>query len=246
MDSDDWLALDAVETFVEYQNKYLECDLIIAANYDVLSDGSLKRNTREMKLVERNELADYFKKMGGVPWGKFFRRSLIEQQKIRFPSGVLYAEDTVFILNYLTNTTSLLMIEQHLYYYNMGNDEAANNKYYPEYYKYFRIYNQALEVFLEKTTSEDKRKKIETQLAIHCINLNIRNYSEGIRNYYTNQYLIRKGLSESLKLYKGKVKYNILIEYFGIVKATLIWCCAGNILYEILRFKNFLRNRVRQ
>lgn len=52
-----------------------------------------------------------------APWAKLYRRSIIEENHIRFDTRLRLFEDTIFILTYLSHCKSLRTIDSNLYYY---------------------------------------------------------------------------------------------------------------------------------
>lgn len=82
--------------------------------------------TKEKKLVE---FVDIIPK---APWGKFFKKSIIEKNDIKFPVEIPYGEDAIFLFQYLANCSSFSFINETVYIYNMCNQSSAMHKYYPE------------------------------------------------------------------------------------------------------------------
>jgi glycosyltransferase EpsJ len=64
------------------------------------------------------------------PCCKLFRHSIIYNNKVLFPDGVEYGEDTIFVLNYLRYVNNITNIRQALYDYNFQPSGLAstNNK----------------------------------------------------------------------------------------------------------------------
>ncbi len=58
-------------------------------------------------------------------WNKLYKKEIIENYHISFPVGVKYAEDMVFVFEYLKNCTSFEFIDKVLYHYNVNPDNAT-------------------------------------------------------------------------------------------------------------------------
>lgn len=65
------------------------------------------------------------------PWGKFFKRSILEDYQIRFDEQLRYAEDTLFCLQYFTKVNSILPInrDNSNYIFNTCSKLSAIHKY---------------------------------------------------------------------------------------------------------------------
>lgn len=59
-------------------------------------------------------------------WNKFFKKSLVEKNGVRFPVGVKYAEDMVFVLEYLRHCKSFYFVENPLYFYNVNPENTTS------------------------------------------------------------------------------------------------------------------------
>ena len=63
-----------------------------------------------------------------VPWAKFFKRSIILENNIKFTEGVKIGEDTIFVLEYLKNIKSVQYLASSSYMYK-SNEEKDELKY---------------------------------------------------------------------------------------------------------------------
>ena len=64
----------------------------------------------------------------GSPWGKLFRKSIIEAFGIRFPENYRYGEDTVFFLRYLGHCGNILCKPDCGYRYTVDDAESLSRK----------------------------------------------------------------------------------------------------------------------
>lgn len=63
----------------------------------------------------------------GSVWRCLFRRRIIENNKIRFPEDIHFAEDLVFCLRYLNASKKVVICDRTLYYYRNNEDSIMNS-----------------------------------------------------------------------------------------------------------------------
>lgn len=84
----------------------------------------------------------------GACWGKLFRASLVEEQKIRFPLGVINGEDGLFHLYAVKAAESWGSIQTHSFYFYRENLASAthvfNEKYVDSNRKYIQLLREIL------------------------------------------------------------------------------------------------------
>ena len=136
-DSDDWvepewcerLCLAAAENpsclpVCNYYRSAPDCETI---NQEVQCQAIKKRIAKE----------DFFSlnqyELLGIPWNKIFRRTILEENHIRFRPDLSLGEDLVFNLDYLhCLTDGFIFINRPLYHYTVGSTDSLSAKYYPD------------------------------------------------------------------------------------------------------------------
>lgn len=99
VDADDALLPTAVETLLKAAQS--GADFVIGS-YEIFRAGAARQVIREpMALAlpfteETEKLEDLVSQI----WGRLYKRSVIEENRIRFPEGIPYGEDTIFNLHY--------------------------------------------------------------------------------------------------------------------------------------------------
>lgn len=97
VDSDDWV-----------ERKFLE--KLISVDADLVVGGCVRTSGASIQLVNRQNgtddipefLALYLDKLLlRTPWGKLFRRSILEDNHIRYNNDIRFGEDTLFVYEYL-------------------------------------------------------------------------------------------------------------------------------------------------
>lgn len=134
VDSDDWLPKHAIEqlvTAIEENN----ADFCFGAVTEVGAIHTSRVFDVGRKCIDKSdeeEFISYYSKMYMTPWGKLYRRQIIEQSDISFPKGVQYGEDTNFLLKYLCACNHLCSIDSNVYFYNRMVIFSATRKYHPQ------------------------------------------------------------------------------------------------------------------
>lgn len=157
IDSDDWLESNAyLETLYPIDN--VDFSVIYYVNNQI----DRKCDNKIYYKHEMNSfLSDCLLKII-LMVDKFFKRDIIERNHLRFDSAIAYAEDSLFIYNYLLYVTSVHVIMKNevnrLYYYNSGASNLSKRNYNWQFYlliidKQFNIYRE-----LERKFNWDGRK----------------------------------------------------------------------------------------
>ena len=122
LDADDWISPDATRLFVRAMEDNPTCDMVIADFYRVVGEKmSQKGDIEEEKLLTREEYADEMMRNPadfyyGVLWNKFFRRSIIEEYKLRMDVQLDWAEDFIFNMEYVLHTDHIYSLKAPVYY----------------------------------------------------------------------------------------------------------------------------------
>lgn len=103
-------------------------DLLIQ-NYQLIIDGEFFSKKFEKCLITTAEMKNLVneniaKRIYRVPWAKFFNRSIIDNNNIRFTEGVKIGEDTLFVLDYLYFAKSVRYLANSNYVYRKEESET--------------------------------------------------------------------------------------------------------------------------
>lgn len=120
IDSDDWFAPYAIEELVRAGQS--GADLAVADFYRVNGDRYAIKGLEESGLFSRG---DYIKLMLKTPanyyfaclWNKLFKRSVIESCDLRFDEEMHFAEDHVFVLQYMLSAQDVALVDKPVYFY---------------------------------------------------------------------------------------------------------------------------------
>ena len=122
VDSDDYLAPGATATLIE-RAEHAGADMVIAHYYRVdggktTRHGFLKRrdvmDQREFARELMDEPASFYY---GVLWNKLYRRSIVEEGRLRCDPEVSWCEDFLFNLEYIRRTRLIAATAQPVYCY---------------------------------------------------------------------------------------------------------------------------------
>lgn len=122
VDSDDYVATDAVQQFVEMAEEH-EADVVICDVNVVTSSGI------RTEMVEYNYKEDYIRRLMQhiekcAHWNKFYRRALLEQTGIRSDEKIRLAEDYAVTPRLLYCAERVVMYHAPLYFYETRNQSS--------------------------------------------------------------------------------------------------------------------------
>lgn len=190
VDSDDWIELNMIEKLynssVINNADFCMCNYIkengtqseyIKANiYKEVLIGSEIKDNLLIPLIERDDNEKEHALEGfRTPWGKFFRRQIIDKYNIKFREDLIIGEDFIFDLEFLINA-SKAVINNGFYYHYLNNVNSATMKYKKDCWK--SIYKNTiiyLENFLNKNNIYLETKSRVNKLIIKYFFISLMN-----------------------------------------------------------------------
>lgn len=164
VDADDWIEPFYLEQFITFGMD--EYDLLIQGL--IYEHNKKKVRTRILnskcytkdhfaEAIRDNDLLDY-----GSPCCKLFRKTLLHQHKIIFPTNYHYGEDSIFYLRYLRHCNKLRCIPYQGYHYVMYSEESLSRKTHPsqDLFHYLCDENTIYSVLLSKSYDADLLQKL--------------------------------------------------------------------------------------
>lgn len=123
VDADDYL----VPVYLEHLNKGSDYDLSITG---FCYDKEPEKTNLLLELRDKSSIAKFLSELINAdqlcyPWGRMFKRSIIEQYHIRFNEKMRFAEDNVFNWEYLCHINSLRIESTHKDYHK-SSDEGGS------------------------------------------------------------------------------------------------------------------------
>ena len=122
LDSDDWLAPDAIGLMVGAAGKS-QCDMVITDFYRVSGERvSHKGNIPEDGLLSQKDFASHMLEKPadfyyGVLWNKLYRRDIVEKHHLRMDTEISWCEDFMFNLEYIRYVKDVYVLRIPVYYY---------------------------------------------------------------------------------------------------------------------------------
>lgn len=99
------------------------------------------------------------------PYAKLFRRDIIEEFRIRFPTGVSVGEDRAFNICYSFHTGNLLISEKNVYCVNTENEQSLSRKRHADLDEQFAVADRYLdEALLGAPISEMEKERYRRAL----------------------------------------------------------------------------------
>lgn len=249
VDSDDYISLDRFDSMIK---------LIYESNSDVCLEGACREyngvtdiipNIFAGKCFEGEEIsstllpaligADQFDDnyLGVSVWRGLYKRSLIEQHKIRFESERLWAsEDMLFNLRFYKYAKKAIMSEDSGYHYRLSENSLTHTADMTKFEKYDQLYKRVVEDAKEFAS----RNEIITRMQLTYIF----DY-KAVMKEFVNQ-LEKK---EAIKLLKNITKRNLFSEVINVystkhlpIKKRLFFFAAkrhmGWSLYHMIKNNN--------
>ena len=119
VDSDDYIKEDLIE---KCHQKIIEdnSDLVLFSFYE-LHYLRVKKRIIDKNYPTRNNIWQY-----GYAWNKFYKKDIIEKNKISFKYGVIYVEDIIFNVEYIIHSHNISFIKEPLYYFDRTNAKSLS------------------------------------------------------------------------------------------------------------------------
>lgn len=126
VDSDDFIAPDFCEILLDNE----DCDFVVAS-YETFGKSSFRHILKE-SLCSKNELLlllnDYLAHPHfSTPWGKMYKKHILDAHKLRFIINIDSTEDTLFTYEYLLYVNSLKTKGDVVYYYRQTGNGLSQN-----------------------------------------------------------------------------------------------------------------------
>ena len=154
LDADDWMEADLLEQIYR-QGIRKDADLILCGySHDTMDPQRTQvKISRQVAmpscfLVEKQEIVRYAAhcdthKMFAYTWNKFYRRSLIKNEALKFSSQTLI-EDFLFNCQFWEQISRLSIVDTAKYHYVKASSEALTQKFLSDYYEIMELRYQAI------------------------------------------------------------------------------------------------------
>jgi glycosyltransferase involved in cell wall biosynthesis len=189
VDADDWLEPDYLSQFVNAID--YTSSLIIQDHFTDINEGSIKNFNLPSCSYLRKDFNLFFRKLellrNGYSWSKLYSRKLIDARGIYFNSDVSFAEDCLFLLEYLKYVDQVKFIGYAGYHYTHENPTS-----------------------LSKTHNSSKSELTAYCSLKQCVNeLKLVYHFDAEAEVYTNTLLAKFFLRSIQSAYRGTVAISI-------------------------------------
>lgn len=141
VDPDDYVEHDMFEKMYlsAVKNK---SDLVFAGYNEIFSDNYTEKRTFEF-IYNFKKVSDILKasiegQIGAYAWNKLYKTSVIKENSILFPKGVVVVEDQVFFYEFIKHISSFSVVTDCLYNY-IRNDSSICAKYHNRQFEFYKI-----------------------------------------------------------------------------------------------------------
>lgn len=197
---------------------------ILSENYDIASCGYIDES--KYGIIKLNDFwhgndsldKDEFincvcEGVGGVLWGKIFKREIIIRNNIRMNPDIFMSEDLIFILEYCQYSNSFGVINENLYYYNRMNENSISTNIDINYLdNYVLLITKIAELLSKLDVNKDTVKNIQS--------------------FKVKSLVYRVITNESNEYLKNKDKNNFINNIKRILESTLIDDYKSNFISE--------------
>ena len=136
-DADDIMKQNYLEVLVNEQDKS-NADFVVAA---FAWDKRFNRKSYqfyENRIYKDNDVVNVGRKIDMGPWAKLYKKCIIDENNFHFRKDIKFAEDRIFIFQYLRKCKVVSVIDNVIYMYNIKNQSSAVKKYYSPFDEYMR------------------------------------------------------------------------------------------------------------
>lgn len=174
VDADDWLEPDMLRTMVDRAEQGAGSDIVICTYYEEFSDGqsTVGKHFPEDQFWDRERIETEQRKFFckgvkayrpyvsiGYPWGRIYRRAMLQEHSIRFPENVFRTEDGIFNLYAFQHSRQMAYINRPLYHYRVNEGSISHGLFrdvvryteadFDEVHKFAAKYKQDDAIFLK-------------------------------------------------------------------------------------------------
>lgn len=125
VDSDDWIVSDCLELCIKeiFEN---ELDALQFGFVQVWNDSKSYRIKNGTYILSGKQYLQT-RNFNVAVWAGVYKRNIIEEYNLRFPSQLKLAEDQIFTLSFFRYVQRIKYLEKSLYYYLQREDSAVHN-----------------------------------------------------------------------------------------------------------------------
>lgn len=208
IDSDDYILNNHFSEFLDINQK--EIDLIVSSFLVKTKDNDYKVENDDIEVAFDDLGEEDYKRLFDSSmcyvWNKFYKKSIIDSNNIRFVENVSFGEDTVFVYTYLKFINGVKFSSECTYCYE-DKDSTATKKYWKDLFEYLKIEMDTYREFLNIVNADERTKKEVLGF-----------YSTRFFRLLVNRHITKKPVFSFLR------EYSLAYDYFStfFFKSTMI------------------------
>jgi len=241
VDSDDMLPEDSIMN-LWYGIVNNKCQYV-AGMCGILGSNKVKNHISFDKIIDYNknpiDLFEYITKSGSYsPYSKLYDAEVIKKNNLRFDENLKCSEDALFLRQYLSYCSRIVLIPKIVYMYNVSNNASLSKKFYPDFCFYYAEKMKALEKLVGVLEiSEDIKNKFIFDRAVHGLYISFQHYLMHCNNKKQLNFLFNQALS-CLKIWIDIDLENVSHKSWWNKNRKLIQECDVEKLCEVLKKGN--------
>lgn len=159
VDSDDWISEDMYQTM--YQELITHnCDIVICDALTVYEKGNTENDTilglpQDCILNKETLCPELMLELAGAVWRCVYKRELIQNNCVTFPTGLKFSEDRIFNIYAMGNAQKICYIKKPLYMRYMNMDSCVN-RFHPDHFKHAQMAARETEQAIRLTWNDEK------------------------------------------------------------------------------------------
>lgn len=130
VDSDDWVDTDFLANFLEIISNKTELAIQSFYNNYEINDKEELISLPNLNFTSNYSIVEWLEKTpkvhNGFIWHRIYKRSIIDQENIRFEEGISFAEDGWFFFKYMRNVQNIKMTSKSGYHYLIRNNSLTS------------------------------------------------------------------------------------------------------------------------
>lgn len=206
VDADDTCPKDAIKNMISLMRD--DVDLVVCSHNEIRI--SSRSHLHEDKEITREELNERFRELDRViwwPWGKLFRRSVIENNSLGYDTSLCYGEDHIFNIVFAKHMSGRAVISSKIaynYHYMRG---GLASRYYPDMHKLQKyIYGYIVDFFGGEENMPEKYRGLYSN-----------SYLRGAVEYYLINLKLDEAcdkIKECFEVYEDVIYQDTIGDYF--------------------------------
>lgn len=148
----------------------------------ILGRSTVKKAIEKEKIISwaenPKELLCYLTQIGSYsPYSKIYDAKIIREHNLRFDENLKCSEDTLFIRQYLSHCSRMVLIPTVVYEYNTENEASLSKRFYSDFCHYYVKKLEALETLVEGLPlSKEEKNNFVFDRAVHGLYISTYHY----------------------------------------------------------------------